>query len=113
MPHSAPAASKAVHRCINRTHRAADQRLAEVGILATPLAYHQPVLPGRGEIDWARFIAELNAIGYDGRVCVEVEDRAFEADLAGRQEALRRAHTVLSPLITAQVPRHQTGQGAG
>ncbi len=75
-------------------------RLAEVGILATPLQFHQPVLPGRGEIDWPRFIAALQAVGYDGPVCVEVEDRAFEADLASRQDALRRTQEVLAPLFT-------------
>lgn len=77
-------------------------RLAEVGIMAAPLAYHQPVLPGRGDIDWPRFISALAAVGYDGPVCVEVEDREFEADLAGRHDALRRAHGFLAPLLDAE-----------
>lgn len=102
-----------IHHVHAKDVRIDHARLAEVGILATPLAYHQPVLPGRGEIDWSRFIAELTAIGYNGPVCVEVEDRTFEADLAGRQEALRRAYATLAPLITAQVPCLQTRQGAG
>jgi sugar phosphate isomerase/epimerase len=77
------------------------KRLAEVGILATPLSYHQPVLPGRGAIDWAQFFHELKASGYQGPVCVEVEDRAFEGDLASRQEALRLTHVHLAPLLAA------------
>ena len=80
-------------------------QLAEVGILATPLNYHQPVLPGRGTIDWPRFFKELSAIGYVGPVCVEVEDRAFEGELVSRVEALRQTQVFLAPLLAAQLPR--------
>lgn len=64
-------------------------RLDDVGILATPLAYHQPCVPGLGEIDWGRFVGRLMEVGYDGPVCLEVEDDAFGRSLAGRQRALR------------------------
>ena len=33
------------------------QRLDEVGILAYPLEFHTPKLPGRGDVDWAQFSA--------------------------------------------------------
>ena len=33
------------------------QRLDQVGILAYPLEFHSPKLPGRGDIDWASFLA--------------------------------------------------------
>src|SRR5262249_14338664 len=52
-------------------------RLDDVGILATPLEYHSPKLPGLGEIDWGRFCSILGDTGYDGPVVVEVEDRAY------------------------------------
>ncbi len=64
------------------------QRLNEVGILATPLEFHTPRLPGRGMIDWPRFLAALAATGYTGPACIEVEDREFEGTLAARQQAL-------------------------
>jgi len=64
-------------------------RLDDVGILATPLEYHTPVLPGRGSIDWPQFLAALAETGYRGAVCVEVEDREFEASDEKRIEALR------------------------
>jgi sugar phosphate isomerase/epimerase len=63
-------------------------RLDEVGILATPLEFHTPKLPGLGEIDWGRFFSVLSDVGYDGPVCIEVEDRAYEGDLARRKAAL-------------------------
>ena len=62
------------------------ERLDDVGILATPLEYHSPKLPGLGEVDWGRFFSVLADAGYDGPVCVEVEDRAYEGSLARRKE---------------------------
>ena len=66
-------------------------RLDDVGILATPLEFHRPKLPGLGEVDWGRFFSVLTDTGYDGPVCIEVEDRAYEGSLETRQAALRQA----------------------
>jgi len=67
------------------------ERLDEVGVLATPLQFHTPKLPGLGEVDWGRFLSVLGDTGYDGPVCVEVEDRAYEGSLESRQQALRQS----------------------
>ena len=75
-------------------------RLDDVGILATPLEFHTPKLPGRGDVDWARFIGALREIGYDGPVCIEVEDREYEGSLERRKQALRESGAFLRPLIT-------------
>ena len=74
--------------------------LNKVGILAHPLEYHAPKLPGRGDIDWAVFCGALKASGYDGPVCVEVEDREFESTLGDRKKALRLSHEHLAPFFT-------------
>jgi sugar phosphate isomerase/epimerase len=74
-------------------------RLNEVGILATPLEYHCPKLPGLGEIDWGRFFSLLGDAGYSGPVCVEVEDRAYEGSLAIRQAALRQSGRFLQNFL--------------
>jgi sugar phosphate isomerase/epimerase len=63
-------------------------RLNEVGILAHPLEYHTPKLPGLGDVDWSAFFAALTDAGYHGPVCIEVEDRAYEVSLEDRQRAL-------------------------
>jgi sugar phosphate isomerase/epimerase len=67
------------------------ERLDDVGILATPLEYHRPKLPGLGDVDWGRFISGLSDSGYDGPVCVEVEDRAYEQTPERRVAALRQS----------------------
>ena len=65
------------------------QQLDQVGILAHPLDYHTPKLPGLGDVDWGQFFSVLGDVGYAGPVCVEVKDRAHEGSLESRQEALR------------------------
>ena len=74
-------------------------RLNESGILAPPLNYHQPCVPGLGDIDWGRFIGTLKQAGYDGAVCIEVEDDSFGKTLDGRQKALRVARNALAPFF--------------
>ena len=65
-------------------------RLDEVGILAYPLEYHTPKLPGLGDVDWGRVLAVLGEVGYNESISVEIEDRAFETDMNRAQEALFR-----------------------
>lgn len=74
-------------------------RLNEVGVLATPLEYHTPKLPGLGDVDWGRFFSVLTDVGYEGPVCVEVEDRAYEHSLEGRKMALRQSAAYLRPFV--------------
>ncbi|MGI0134917.1 MAG: sugar phosphate isomerase/epimerase family protein, partial [Candidatus Micrarchaeaceae archaeon] len=74
-------------------------KLEDVGILAYPLEYHSPKLPGLGDVDWGRFFLALEEIGYNESVSVEVEDRAFETDLASRKNALTQSHRYISLLI--------------
>lgn len=60
-------------------------RLADAGVLAYPLDYMQPKIPGLGDVNWSRFVSALTDIGYDGYTCLEIEDRAFE----GSDEKIR------------------------
>ena len=63
-------------------------KLDDVGILATPLEYHSPKLPGLGDVQWGKLISALTDVGYDGPACIEVEDRSFEESLESRKSAL-------------------------
>jgi sugar phosphate isomerase/epimerase len=74
-------------------------RLNDVGVLAVPLAYHSPKLPGLGDVRWGAFFSALTDVGYTGPVCVEVEDRAYEGSLDDRQRALRQAHAYLRQFV--------------
>lgn len=74
-------------------------RLDEVGILAHPLEYHTPKLPGLGEVNWGKFFSTLLDAGYSGPVCVEVEDRAYEGSLESRKDSLRQSFRYLKNFI--------------
>lgn len=74
-------------------------RLNNVGVFAHPLEWHQPRIPGYGEIDWAHFMGVLMETGYDGPLCIEVEDDSFGRTLEGRKRALRVARNVLAPFV--------------
>jgi sugar phosphate isomerase/epimerase len=69
--------------------------LNDVGILATPLSFHNPKLPGLGDVDWGKFFSALAEIGYNGPACVEVEDRDFEGSLEMRKKSLIQSREYL------------------
>ena len=71
--------------------------LDSVGILARPLEFHVPKLPGMGDVNWGRFFSVLTDTGYQGPVCIEAEDRAFEDSLQSRKQCLKVARDVLKP----------------
>jgi sugar phosphate isomerase/epimerase len=85
-----------VHAKDARVDRA---RLNDVGILATPLEYHTPKLPGLGDVDWGRFFSVLSDVGYDGPVCIEAEDRAYEGTLESRKTALTQSARFLKQFL--------------
>ena len=72
-------------------------RLHEVGVLG--LGWHQPKLPGLGDVKWGEFFAALTDAGYDGPVCIEVEDRAYEGSLDARKRALRQSRKFLEQFM--------------
>ncbi|QEG34567.1 sugar phosphate isomerase/epimerase family protein [Bythopirellula goksoeyrii] len=74
-------------------------QLDEVGSLALPMERSTAKIPGLGDIDWGRWIAALTDVGYDGPVCVEVEDESFEGSVERRLQSLKISHNVLRPLI--------------
>lgn len=74
-------------------------RLNEVGILAHPLEFHEPKLPGLGDVDWGKFFSALTSSGYDGAVCLEVEDRAYEGSLEKRKRSLRQSARFLRQFV--------------
>ena len=74
-------------------------KLNEVGTLAHPNDYHTPKLPGMGDVDWGKFFSVLTDTGYQGPVCVEVEDRAYEGTLERRYASLRQSYTYLRNFV--------------
>ncbi len=70
-------------------------QLDQVGLFSHPSLWHTPKLPGLGQVDWGNFFSTLSDTGYDGAVCVEIEDRAYEGPLARRLAALEQSYRYL------------------
>ncbi|MFV0556753.1 MAG: sugar phosphate isomerase/epimerase family protein [Lactovum sp.] len=71
------------------------EKLNDVGVMATPLQYMSPKLPGLGDVDWGKYVSALTDIGYAGYSCIEVEDKAFEKDF----EAVKKSITLSSQYL--------------
>ncbi len=65
-----------------------EDRIKDVGIMAAPLEYMTPKIPGMGDVNWGKYVSALNDIGYDGCTCIEVEDKAFEKNLDAAKKAV-------------------------
>jgi sugar phosphate isomerase/epimerase len=75
------------------------ERLDDAGIMAYPLQYHTPKIPGLGDVNWGKFFSVLGDAGYRGPVCVEVEDRSFEGSLETRKASLVQSGRYLRQFI--------------
>lgn len=74
-------------------------KLNQVGILANPLEYHSPKIPGLGDIDWGSFISALNDVRYRGPIVIEVEDKAYEGSDEDIVKAIRTARNHLNQFL--------------
>jgi len=75
------------------------ERLNEVGVFAHPNLWHTPKIPGRGSVDWGKLVKKLKQIDYQGAICVEVEDRAYEGSLENRILALKESYDHLRQFV--------------
>jgi len=89
--------TKIVHVHAKDTRIDAD-KLYEHGILG--LGWHTAKLPGLGDVNWSALFSALTDTGYQGAVCIEVEDRAYEGSLADRKRALRQSRRFLRQFIS-------------
>jgi len=71
--------------------------LYQKGIMG--VKWHIPKLPGLGSVNWGQFFSALTDVGYQGAVCIEVEDRAYEGELADRKRALTQSKRYLEPFM--------------
>ena len=70
-------------------------KLGDAGVLAYPLDYMTPKLPGLGDVDWGAFISALTDIGYSGYAVAEIEDKAYEGSREDVISSLRQVYGYL------------------
>ncbi len=75
------------------------EQLYQRGIMSIGMGWQIPRLPGLGEVNWAKFLGALYAVGYDYVCSIEHEDRAFEGEELLVKRGLLIARDVLSPYL--------------
>ena len=75
------------------------EQLYQRGVMSIGMGWQIPRLPGLGEVNWAKFIGALYAVGYDYVCSIEHEDRAFEGEELLVKRGLLIARDVLSPYL--------------
>lgn len=78
-------------------------KLDDVGIMATPLEYLSPKLPGFGDVNWDSYVSALTDIEYRGHAVIEVEDKAFEDSLKSRKDSIIISRNYLSKYFAISV----------
>jgi len=71
----------------------------KAGPFAYPLDYHQPKLPGLGDIEWGQVVSALGDIRYKGSLIIEIEDKAYEEDLAARLDSIALVKNFMSQYV--------------
>ncbi|MGL5435671.1 MAG: sugar phosphate isomerase/epimerase family protein [Lachnospiraceae bacterium] len=74
-------------------------RLNDVGVMAYPLEFMSPKLPGLGDVDWGKYVSALTDIGYNGNTCIEIEDKAFEGSKERVEESLILSQRYLKQFV--------------
>ena len=75
------------------------EKLKECGVLAYPLDYMSPKIPGLGDVNWGAFISALNDVRYNGCAVIEVEDKAFEGSREDILNSIRLSKRYLDNYI--------------
>lgn len=76
-----------------------EDKLNNVGIMATPLEYISPKLPGLGDVDWGKYVSALTDIRYKGYACIEIEDKAFEDSFESVDKSIQISKNYLNQFI--------------
>lgn len=75
------------------------ERLERYGIMAYPLQYMSPKLPGLGDVNWAKYVSALTDIGYEGYTCIEIEDKSFEGSKERVLDSIRLTKRYLEQFV--------------
>ncbi len=91
--------SERLHHIHLKDAKVYPDKLNRVGIMANPLEYHSPKLPGLGDINWGKFFAALTDVRYRGPVVIEVEDKAYEGSPEDVESAILTARNYLGQFL--------------
>ena len=74
-------------------------RLDRVGVMAYPLQFMEPKIPGLGDVNWSRYVSALTDIRYEGPACIEIEDKSFEGSRERILDSIRLSKRYLEQFV--------------
>lgn len=74
-------------------------KLNQVGIMAYPLDFMSPKIPGYGDVDWGKYVSALTDINYCGYTCIEIEDKYFEGSEERILASLKLSHDYMRQFV--------------
>ena len=74
-------------------------KLNKVGVMAYPLEFMSPKIPGYGDVDWGKYVSALTDIGYDGYTCIEIEDKYFEGSKEKTIDSLKLSKKYMTNFV--------------
>jgi len=88
-----------VNHCHGKDTEILPEELYEFGTL--PATFGSPygfsegswryTIPGHGQVEWEKVAVRLDRLGYQGAICIELEDHRFWGSLEKEQEGIRKA----------------------
>ena len=75
------------------------EKLDEYGHFSYPGLWHSPKLPGLGSVDFSAFCSALYDIRYEGPACIEVEDKAFEGNIALVKQGIEQSYRYMRQFV--------------
>lgn len=88
-----------LHHIHLKDAKVSKDKLNRHGILAYPLDFHSPKLPGLGDVRWRDFFSALTTVGYRGPICIEVEDKAYEGSIKDVHAAIRTSRNYVNQFL--------------
>ena len=74
-------------------------RLDRVGVMAYPLQFMEPKIPGLGDVNWSSYVSALTDIRYEGPACIEIEDKSFEGSRERILDSIRLSKRYLEQFV--------------
>jgi AP-endonuclease/AP-lyase len=74
-------------------------KLNKVGVMAYPLEFMSPKIPGYGDVDWGKYVSALTDVGYDGYTCIEIEDKYFEGSKEKTIDSLKLSKKYMTNFV--------------
>ncbi|TDF93737.1 sugar phosphate isomerase/epimerase family protein [Paenibacillus piri] len=93
-----------INHCHGKDTEIIREDLYEFGVVAPTFGtkyydsggFWRYTIPGHGEVDWAKVAVRLDRLGYNGPICIELEDHRFRGTADNEWQGIQKAYEHLA-----------------